>query len=700
MQDMIRVILVGLLLAAGLSVSAAPPTFRDLMKPEMFPDAQFGMSVKSSTASRDKITVTTTGARVIVDGPAGTVSFTQLVGHKREVAKFKLPVKLSGGKVVSKASGYVLMRFAKPGVDIRINGDSLVMFKPDKAMNVKVVKSIPVAFSPSFRNNHLVCDEWGGFALYCSETKLADQFDPYGEVTAQYDLPADAVLCLGVCPPKPYDWQKSFDTRVVWHWSDTSAYPPDEAIKAWKDYGNIALLQSEVLLWKDWNLDFVPRLGVGEFERVRKTFHDNGMRFIVYTSPFYFLKDTAQEKNAVNDKPGVCPGAVADGENIDTFRAAITRVMTNLKPDGLYYDGVYSSEPAAQYALARYSRQIVGEKGLLEWHSTMALSDGWGVVNYMPHADAYTDIQLRGEGLNSMYADFNYLRYFVSGYNISNVVGVVCNNNGHYPSPELQESLLMANARLHVFVEGIVPPKLYIPDGWYSRLNPKLKTMVDAGVDSRQAKLLAAEPKMLGKLKELRDPKWKPSKSFNLDFTRMPEGEQVFSKSNSQPFSIENGQLVISSYSHTHSFLKIPLKAKIEGFEFKVRQDTDDGRHFGPGVGIMWPDGTFLRAVRRSDNQIGIGIGGSDPVFEAPCPNSEWFWIRAQWNDAGGVVKTSRDGVNYKLVWQSKMDSRLQGEAASLYVGKFASTGSTDDYIETGPAGKCEFDYVKVFLAK
>ncbi len=666
----------------------------------MFPDAQFGMAVKSSSASADKITVTTTGAKVLVNGPAGTVSFTQLVGHKREVAQFKLPAKLSGGKIVAKGSGFVLMRFAKPGVEIRVNGDSLVMFKPDNAMSVKVAKSIPVAFSPSFRNNHLVCDEWGGFALYCSETGLADQFDPYGDVTAQYDLPAEAVLCLGVCPPKPYDWQKSFDDRVVWHWSDTNAYPPDSAIKAWSKYGNIQLLQSEVLLWKDWNLDFVPRKGIGEFERVKKTFHENGMRFIVYTSPFYFLKDTSQEKNAVNDKPGVCPGAVANGENIDSFRAAITRVMTNLKPDGLYYDGVYSSDPAAQYALARYSRQIIGEKGILEWHSTMALSDGWGTINYMPHADAYTDIQLRGEGLNSMYNDFNYLRFFVSGYNINNVTGVVCDNADHYPSPALQDSILLANARLHAMVEGTDPPKVYVPDGWYERLNPELKTMVDKGVDARQAALVAGQPILSAKLRSLNDPKWKPAKSYTLDFDKMPECEQIFSKSNTQPFSIEDGQLVINAYSHTHAFLKIPLKANIEGFEFKVRQDTDDGRHFGPGVGIMWADGTFLRAIRRSDNQIGIGVNGSDPVFAAPCPNSDWLWIQVRWNDTGGVVKTSKDGINYKTLWQSKEASRLVGETAYLYVGKFASTGSTDDYIETGPAGKCEFDYVKVFLAK
>ncbi len=700
MHYILRALIVIILVTAGMSAIAGPPTFLDLMKPDMFPDAQFGMAVKSSSIAGDKITVTTTGAKVLVDGPSGIVSFTQLIGHKREVAKFKLPTKLTGGKIVAKGSGFVLMSFAKPGVNIRVNGDSLVLFHTQKPMLVKVLKSIPVAFSPSFWNNHLVCDEWGGFALYCSENALMDQFNPYTRVTAQYDLPADGVVCLGVCPPKPYDWQKSFDTRVTWHWSATNAYPPEENIKSWSKKGNIALLQSEVLLWKDWNLDFVPRLGVGEFERVRKQFHDNGMRFIVYTSPYFFLKDTPQEQNANNSQPGVCPGAVTDGSNIDSFLPAIRRVMNNLKPDGLYYDGIYCTNPAAQYALARYSRQIVGEKGLLEWHSTMALTQGWGDTCYMPHADAYTDVQLRGEGLNSMYADFNYLRFFISGYNISNVTGVVCDNADHHPTPALQESFLLANTRLHAMVEGADQNVVFVPDGWYERLNPTLKTMVDKGVDTRQAKLVAANAGMTAAITSLEDPKWKPAKTVDYTFDKMPDCEQVVSPADPSPFAIENGEFTISAFSHTHAFLKIPLSAKLDGFEFKVRQDTDQGMHFGPGVGIMWQDGTFVRVVSRPDDRIGIGLYGSDPVFPQKSAPSEWLWVRFRWNAWGGLVKTSRDGVNYKTIWQSKEANRLLGETAFVYVGKFTSKGVAIDHTEPGPAGKCEFDYVKLFLAK
>jgi len=35
--------------------------------------------------------------------------------------------------------------------------------------------------------------------------------------------------------------------------------------------------------------------------------------------PVLLPQGTSQEKNAVNDKPGVCPGAIVNGENMDLF---------------------------------------------------------------------------------------------------------------------------------------------------------------------------------------------------------------------------------------------------------------------------------------------------------------------------------------------------------------------------------------------
>ena len=97
----------------------------------------------------------------------------------------------------------------------------------------------------------------------------------------------------------------------------------------------------------------------------------------------------------------------------------------------------------------------MGENGLLEWHSTHALGSG---RCYVPQADAYVDFILRGEGRKGSYGDADYLRYFVSGYNIHNSIGVLCNNGPVGVNAELAQDVLAANARFHTIVSWFDQP--------------------------------------------------------------------------------------------------------------------------------------------------------------------------------------------------------------------------------------------------
>jgi len=482
-----KVLFLLVVLVFGGGAYAAAPTFQELMDPSQFPEAQFGMKVLSVAHKGARIRVVTTGAIVNVDERKGNIEFEQRIGHLRRVAMLHLGKALTGVHIAQQGEGFALITVDAPKLAIRINGDSLFMLHAHEAISVDVERKIAPAWNVSWKANHLIVDEWGGFGLYCSDLEIDDHFDVAKPVVAKYSLGADSVLAVGVCPPKAYNWDRSFELQVIWHWSAENAYPPDKELLSWKPYGNVILLQSEVMLWKDWNLDFVPRLGLDEFVRVRETIHGMGMRFIVYTSPFYFLKGTSQEKQAVNDKPGISPGAVVNGENMQLFLEAITRVMNDLKPDGLYFDGQYMQNPAGLYALARHARKIVGEKGILEWHSTTELGSG-GSLMYMPQADAYTDIQLRGEGQDATYGDFDYLRFFVSGYNINNCIGVLCNNSGREMSAEMLDSLLQANVRLHTLIGN---PKLrdLVKDKYRPRLTAELRDTVGRMVDEREKKV-------------------------------------------------------------------------------------------------------------------------------------------------------------------------------------------------------------------
>ena len=493
-RSLVTLSLVAIILLWGLTVSFAAhyrhiSTFKDLIDPTLFRSAQFGMKVESAKIVVDVVKVRTTGAVFTIDTKLGTIQADQRIGKTRNVAQIRLGTTLTNPKISDRDSGFVMITFDNPDITIRINGDSLLMIQPKRELPLRVITQFQSVWNQSWRTTHLSVDEVGGISSHLSSDRTPDGFDSANRVAASCTVPAGEVYCLGVCPPKPYDWKKSTSMQVNWHWSEKDGYPTDTRIKDWVPGGNILLAQSEVMLWKDWNLAFIPRKGEAEFQRMMTTAHANKMRVIVYTSPFFFLKGTSQESQAVNDKPGICPGAVPDGSNMPLFLREIEHVMRDYAPDGLYFDGQYNTNPAALYALARYSRQIVGEKGLLEWHSSLEVGETWGGnFLYFPHADAYVDMLLRGEGLGSFYNDFNWLRYFVSGYNVHNSVGVICNNaNYREPSAEMVENMLKANVRFHTLVNEI-SPATPIPTGYERRLKPDFQKWVDAGVKERYEK--------------------------------------------------------------------------------------------------------------------------------------------------------------------------------------------------------------------
>ncbi len=481
-------------MASGAPALAVVPTFQQLMDPAVFPEAQRGMKVQSARLDSGRFVVTTTGARFSADLQAGQITCEQRIGHLRPVARLRLSAPLTGGSLTHAGPGRAILAFERPAATIRVNGDSLLMLHAHAPLVVEVERLIPVAWEASYGSDHLMLDEWGGFGLYCSEPRLEDGYAPRSTMVARYALPADAVLWMAVCPPKPYDWRRSLRDNVVWHWSNKVGYPSDAELRSWRPSGNIALLQSEVMLWRDWNLDFVPRLGAAEFARVRDTLHRLGMRMMVYTSPYYFLKGTPLEPQSMNSFEGGrdYPPGTPTGENIDLFMAAICRLVHTYRPDALYFDGQYMENPAALYALARRSRALLGERGLLEWHSTRALGEG---LCYLPPADAYVDFVLRGEEESRRYADYRYLRFFVSGYNAHNSIGVLSNNMSGSLTPELARAVLRVNARLHTIVDWLDEPAIMrsLREDYRSALTPALRAEVERGLDSRQAQVYAED---------------------------------------------------------------------------------------------------------------------------------------------------------------------------------------------------------------
>ncbi|MCC6491267.1 MAG: hypothetical protein IT364_27505 [Candidatus Hydrogenedentes bacterium] len=679
------------------TLHAGAPTFQDLMDPSVFPEAQRGMIVESATASPDELRIVTTGAEFTLDG-AGNGVFRQRVGHPREIARIRIEGIAGTPALTHSAPGLAFARFDSPKLDLRVNGDSLFMFHAHEPVDIEVTRAIDVGFTASHKSNCIVLDEWGGFGLFGSDPSLESALTPYEPVVARYTLPADAVLWIGICPPKPYDWERSLRDNVVWHWSNQLGYPPDSDLIAWSKEGNTVLLQSEVMLWKDWNLAFVPRLGDEEFARVRKTIHDHGMRFIVYTSPYYFLKGTPIESKAMNSfdnfsVTGFPPGW-PEGVNMDLFMDEITKVMTHYKPDGQYFDGQYTENTAALYALARRTRALLGEEGILEWHSTFALGTG---LCFLPQADAYVDFILRGEGRDSTYTDFNYLRYFVSCYNSSNSIGVLC-NNGPKPTADLAERLLSANCRMHTLAGWLADPGVMevVHNSYREHLTAELRERVERGVDERQAQVAEAAKARAQEYQALRTPPGWDQPALIAHGPGFLEWTQTVSPANQEPFADQDGALAITAKAHTYAFLSSPLGAAAHGFVIRLKQNTDGGMSWGPAVCLRWKAGTHLRVGLRSDGSLQADLGGEQHLFGKHDP-SQWTWIRVRWLQHSGVVEASANGKDYEPVWFFEHGGTLTGPVESIAVGKIPYSGAPVDHTDPGAAGTCRVGEVAIY---
>jgi hypothetical protein len=98
---------------------------------------------------------------------------------------------------------------------------------------------------------------------------------------------------------------------------------------------------------------------------------------------------------------------------------------------------------------------------------------------YVPQIDAYFDFIIRGERQHDEYAKHEFLRYSVSTYNISNSIGVLCNNYNYKLGAPLIEKLLDSNIRLHGLAWAKEEEIALLEECYWSKLNDSLKARVE-----------------------------------------------------------------------------------------------------------------------------------------------------------------------------------------------------------------------------
>jgi len=443
-------ILISAILAAATgSVTARPsyvgdPLQHDIMSDEIFMDAAWHFEVKEVKVTAHLITVTTT-VTVFEFSPSTDQVFCQqrLVKPRRSLLLYFPEGSLEGLRIVAQGTGAVILE-SSAGVEFKVNCDSLLMIRSadDVVVRCRVLFKPIQTYSHGPRGpNHLLMDAFGAVGLFpIAGARQTRSRKPINEFT--YSLSGEQMLWCAICPPREYPREESLNERIIWQYSSQSpelAVPSNEHIDEWQDKGTILLLQSEAMLWKSWHEAFEPRLPE-DFGRVIDHSHEVGLRAIAYTSPFFFIKGTGGDRTYT-------------GENLGLYLAAVADLLKRYPDlDGIYFDCVYPSSVKNTYIVCRATRELIGDERILGIHCTGNAPGGseWVGLCYNPAADTWANFILRGEGRGFM--SERWLRFFVSGYNISNAIGVVCNNIGYWaPTEEQVEMTLRANARLAFF---------------------------------------------------------------------------------------------------------------------------------------------------------------------------------------------------------------------------------------------------------
>ncbi len=242
-------------------------------------------------------------------------------------------------------------------------------------------------------------DEEGGFGIYPVEKKETNPpvfaENPW---RIEYKMTAGEEIWVSVFPPRPYNWKRAYEDRAAHEGNEKPyCYPSNKLIQSTARFCKVMIVHSWFWPGGDrapWKIPrFVPD-NMAEFTRLRDEIHRNGMKMIPYTSPYYY---------SGND-----------------FLGEIARVLEEYKVDGLYFDGV-SMDFRTSYQIVRKARQLLGDDRLLFRHCTT--DPLRSPLIYCPFIDTYCDYIYRGESGRANLELDDFLRWTVSGYNISNAVG-------------------------------------------------------------------------------------------------------------------------------------------------------------------------------------------------------------------------------------------------------------------------------------
>ncbi len=381
--------------------------------------SRFGMAVEGAEADGQTFTVTTSGATYVLDAAAGTMSCRQRIGADREVVAADFGGPLGDLAIVHRDEEVCVLQ----GDDLAIGfqGDSLVTIATNRGLDVSLTSRIGAEWFRVQEPYLLAIDEQGGFCvtpyarpqLHTAGTTMSRPEQDTGEPgwTASWHVGEREMFALAVFPGREFDWEESFEKRIVC----TTVRPEPryqleaDALREYAKHASVLMLFAGVYDHAPQRFEHAP-YNFTDPEKLQSTIdlaHELGMEVIVYRHPTsydwvnlsldYFLEDLRVTRGRYGFDGWYFDGYPAWNSWLDGYRAM--RIVRDRVGDATIYVHCTLNPPARMTEL------------------------------YCPFIDSYATFLLRAEAQVIHGPADPYLRYVVNTQHISNTLATLKGNN-------------------------------------------------------------------------------------------------------------------------------------------------------------------------------------------------------------------------------------------------------------------------------
>lgn len=376
--------------------------------------SRFGMSVEDADQDGQTFTITTTGARYVLDADAGTMSCRQRIGAEREVAVADFGGPLGELRITRRDEDVCVL--AGQDLAIGFQGDSLVTIVTNRPLSANVTSRIGAEWYRAQDPHLLAIDEQGGFSVNpWARPKLAspgatmqppedDTVDPGW--SASWEIGEREMFAMAVFPGRHFNWEESFEKRIV---CTGGGVIPQDALREYSKHATVHFMFGHI--YNDWigGATHAP-YNINDPEALQGIIdlaQELGMESIIYRHPTSY------------DWVGL---------DLDFFLEDLRVWRDRLGFEGWYLDGYPKlSDWMGCYRAMRILRDRVGD-GTIYVHCTLNPPARMTEI-YCPFIDSYATFLLRAEAQVIHGPADPYLRYVVNTRHISNTLATLKGNN-------------------------------------------------------------------------------------------------------------------------------------------------------------------------------------------------------------------------------------------------------------------------------